>query len=684
MTAALDRRRFLGQATQAALLPLCGPALASFAQAPAEPSSPPAAPPTAQSAGLYWAWWGWEPIEHYRRTGGMVGAVDATAPAIDAWYDRLHSGELAATMARAGVNLAVTHFFKGFGLRHEKPQQQRTAELVRHARRHGIAVLGYCQSRSLYYETFLAEEPNARDWVQIDQDGKLRTWGSAYFRWTPCILCRPFRQYMQRAIRVGLEEVGLAGLHFDNDYCEACYCPRCQHGFRDWLRQQCPDPQRQFGLENFDHVQPPPLAKSPREVHDPLVIEWVRFRCAVLGDYHRELAAYARSLRPDVLLLGNPAYPREGDEPYRRSVWLPQIGPHLKLVFAENGNFPGLEKDCVISQIRAFKEGQALGYRVVSTTWQHNKLSGLGLPDRPEQVALQVAEAAAGGGVPGTNWALRPQGAKGGMQIDRPELRAVLSQYLTFARSTENYRCGKKPLGEVAVLRTLASQAFNLAGHSQRLAAEEVLIRQGFAWQALFGEQIERLTEFAVLVLAGQTHLSAAEVAAIRRFVDAGGGLVLVGDSGIYDDRGRRHASGALADLSGPRVVRLAETALQTTVDQQSVTRVALPKRAGQFADAVRRAADGRLSLWLQGNSLVALSAYDLEEGGWAAHLVNYATPQPAAGSVLGLGKSAAAARTVTLLRPDQQPASLPIESTAAGGQVKLPPLDVYAIVVGK
>ena len=56
-----------------------------------------------------------------------------------------------------------------------------------------------------------------------------------------------------------------------------------------------------------------------------------------------DLAAHARRIKPDVLLLGNPAYPRDPNSAYARSVWAPLLGRQLDLMFAENGNFPGIE-----------------------------------------------------------------------------------------------------------------------------------------------------------------------------------------------------------------------------------------------------------------------------------------------------------------------------------------------------
>ena len=158
---------------------------------------------------LYWAWWGWEPWEHHRRAGGITGAVDGSSHWLHQWYDRLHTEELVELMAKVGVNMAITHFFKGFGLQHERAEQQRTAQLVRLAHKHGIRVIGYCQFRSLYYETFMLEEPSAENWIQRDPSGKpVPYYGKQYFRWMPCIHSQEFRDYTKRAVRVGIEGNG--------------------------------------------------------------------------------------------------------------------------------------------------------------------------------------------------------------------------------------------------------------------------------------------------------------------------------------------------------------------------------------------------------------------------------------------------------------------------------------------
>ncbi len=493
----MKRREFLGLLGSAAA-GCCGPALFSRGSMAAE-----ALPPVQSSQGLYWSWWAWEPIDHYRRRGGNVATVDAYAPWLPQWYARLHSEELVRTMAGLGVNLGVTHFFKGFGLKHEHAEQQRTAELVRIAHRHGVRIVGYCQSRSLYYEAFLSEQPDAEDWIQRDQSGRKITWGGAYYRWAPCVLSDEFRTYLKRVIGYGLEEIGLDGLHFDNDYAEPCYCHRCEQGFRQWLTRRCPDPRGQFGLDGYEHVRLPPVQSSVGRIQDPLVRQWVRWRCECLGEYHRDITSYARSLRPGVILMGNPAHPRSLDAPYKVSVWAPMVGRHLTLMFAENGNFPGMADGALVSQIRAYKQAAAVGYRVLSTTWRHGSETGLGLPKTPDEVALQVAEAAAFGGIPGTNWALRPRGEGDRMQIDRADLRAALKQYLQFARSNEPLMARSQPVRDVAVLQTFASQALDSASNGPiLLGAEETLIRSGFSWETVFGDNLAQMDDFGTLITA--------------------------------------------------------------------------------------------------------------------------------------------------------------------------------------
>jgi hypothetical protein len=80
------------------------------------------------------------------------------------------------------------------------------------------------------------------------------------------------------------------------------------------------------------------------------------------------------------------------------------------------------------------------------------------------------------------------------------------------------------------------------------------LLRQSVPVVTLRPSRFEqRLAGFRVLCLAGEACLSPAQVDAVRRFVEAGGGLLATGEIAMYDQGKRRHDS-ALADVLGVRI----------------------------------------------------------------------------------------------------------------------------------
>jgi hypothetical protein len=643
------------------------------------------------AAPYYWAWWGWEPFEHNVRLGGPSYTTDGGAWWASKWYDRLHREELVQKMAGVGVNLAVTHFYKGFGLKFERPQWQRTAALVKVAHQYGLKVLGYCQFASLYYETFLAEEPQAEDWAQRGADGGLKPYeGAQYYRWRPCFNHPDFRAYVKRAVRVGIEEVHLDGFNFDNCLSGPCYCERCTKLFRAWLARRYPQPMTQFGIDSFDHVRQPPAPAKPVQIHDPVVRAWIRWRCECLGGFVQEITSYARSLRPDVILMANPSHPCGAGDTALRSVWPVWVGRHLNLMITENANSPELAADLLVSQVRAHKNAAAIGYRSVPTTWaegggrEKSPDASQRLPQTAAEIGLQVAEAAANGGVPGANWATRALGGGDRMRIDRPELRAALGQYLGFVRQHEAVFSAARPLNDVVVLHAFPSLAFNGQYAMEQIAAvEEVLIRSGYSWGVAFDDDLRRLDASSVVVLAGQTHLSDATCAAVQRFADRGGAVVLLGDNGLYDDEGRLLEANRLAGLHGARVSRLKACQVRPVRDRHWGIFVTLPPAWKQVAATIRTAAADRLSAHLrEADTTVTLNAGRDRAGRLVVHLVNYAAPKPTRPLQVELGTVAGRPSTVRLLTPGVAERTLTPRRDGVYTIVDVPPVEVYGILV--
>ena len=577
-------------------------------------------------------------MDHYRRAGGTVGAVDASALWLHEWYDRIHSEDLVKEMADMGVNLAITHFFKGFGIEHEREAMSRTKQLVEICHRHGVHVLGYTQFRSIYYETFLSEVPEAEDWIQREEDGRLRTWGGAYYRWTACISCREFVDYLKRCIDIGLTEVGLDGFHFDNSYSQPCYCERCQRAFRAWLdarypgdegtvhegQSPCSARRDRFGLANFDNVRIPPHHELA-SIRDPIYQEWVRFRCDALAKLMAELHDHIKSQNPDAALLANPAFPKDPACANSRSVVPFQFGKSIDLMWAENGNFPRFEDGCIVSQIRAYKIANACGYQVISTTWLRDEASSsLALPHTREQIELFLAEAAAFGGIPGTNWALRSAGDDRVINDDE-HLRAPLSRCLSLLREHEQFYVGAEPIANVAVYYSTSSFEFDPGAASASIVGiEEVLIRHHIPYAVVFSEHADRLANYQVLIVPNQRCLSDAEAVAMRGLVAAGGTLLVTGESGCYDEHFRDRLASPFESMAAhERVHIFPDTPERVDVGTGHTIKVDLPKRHAELAGLVLDSQQ-EMPVRIEAPDYVAAEVARLPSGDLMVRLVNY------------------------------------------------------------
>ena len=386
-----------------------------------------------------WAWWGWEPLQFYQTSQSAVELPPNFAEDMHAWYDLLHSEETVKAAADLGIDFAVTHFVKGFGLANERAEMENTRMLAERCHRHGIRVCGYLQFGTLFHRQFFQETPEAQEWIQVKEDGTPQWWCGNPERYLPCVNADEFFSYLKQVIRIGLTETGLDALHFDNFYSRPCYCPRCRQAFRAETGMELP---AESLLEQTD---------SPWT--DPVLLTWIKWRCARLAKRQRELAEYARSLKPDTLIIWNPS-PIRGllNQPALRATDPRQLGPTTGFLWAEGGNFPGVAKDGkLVHQVNFYKTAEALDYRVFSTVWTRDR-EGDGLPARAAAIELYLAEAMVFHGCLGTNWLLRPGRLQEFLNCgwNNPMISAF-ARYVAFFRKHEDIYAQSQPANPIAV-----------------------------------------------------------------------------------------------------------------------------------------------------------------------------------------------------------------------------------------
>ena len=380
-----------------------------------------------------WAYWGHEPSYHLRR---MHSAPSLFAPGecTDEWLDRLRSEESIRTAAEAGINIIFTSFYKGFGLAHEKEEMQKTKEVVEIAHKYNMKVLGYCQLESIYYETFLGEDPQAADMASRTHDGKIAIWGTAYYRWRVCYNSDRFWKYIQIIVDYGLNELKLDGFHFDNSYMSNCYCDNCKQDFRRYLRETVKNPDQILGINSFDHVEIPYFENLQGRIFDPLYILWLKYKqnkCAQMLD---QIFAYVKEKSDNkALVLHNPAFPRV-ESSYINNSFNPEFsGSHCDYIMAENHENLVDDNGKITTQILAYKFAKRFHYKVFESSWRSPKetkdcadfdaytsLNRNTYPSTYFDIAYYLSQSMIFGGIVGTTWLMRSNHNGCGMIMDDP------------------------------------------------------------------------------------------------------------------------------------------------------------------------------------------------------------------------------------------------------------------------
>ncbi len=487
----------------------------------------------------------WEPLI-YRRRLNCLGTDGAEK------YWKEHTPELVAAAKKAGVTLIVTHYFKGFGLKGELEDIEAAEKLIKLCHDRDIRVAGYIGD-TLVRETMLLEEPDAMDWVQRKPDGSPLTYGGTLtYRLKWCRNNPAFLTYMKRVLERGVKN-GLDMLHFDNflDKPEpkTCHCRHCADKFRSFLmaKYHPAELKERFGFPDVSCVEPPTFS-SPLYVcygddviQNPLLQEWIDFRCQSLADSFKALADFARSLNPETVIESNPTGIWGENTAYMRSVDHVRLLPHSQLFWDESPNPHGLLKNGALpTGIRSMKMGEAFGNRALF----------YGFAGRQEEVEAKLGEALAFNG-----------GCIGMISfIDGDTLpdAAKCAKFVELLHSRPELFCGTRSVARAAVYRNFPSLAYNgWEPHLQAILAEQTLLQNHIPFDLIYD-----LSEIGdrLMIVSGMECLSDEEIRGIRRHVERGGNVVLVGNVGIYDQWRRRRCGIRSCDTGGVGPVNIAKT----------------------------------------------------------------------------------------------------------------------------
>jgi hypothetical protein len=587
----------------------------------------------------------WEPSTFILRRGGQE------TNALEIWKAE-RTAQSIRRLKEMGVNLVILNLHKGFGLKAEAADIQATRDFVKSAHQSGIKVGGYIGS-TMGYETFFAEEPAARGWMQVDEFGRPIYYSQEQtFRYSACRNNPGYRAFLEKVLRLGIEDIQLDLIHFDQMQWWAeplsCRCRYCKEQFLEFLQARYRDPQRaylRFGFRDLSRMAPPPfdIASGPvrfAELKNPLMQEWAIFRAASIARRYGEYDAFIRSLNPDVALEGNPNLNLGLNQGFTNGTDYSRLLEHGDIVWSEEPNHASWTEDGrMISKVRSFKAVRIMGKSLFVYTG--SRYGGLTAASPPE---LRLAEALAYNDV--------NLGMVGDLMPDGTELTPPAQQYIRFFHSHVKDLVDTRSVADVAVLRSFASIEFNPGrANVSTVLFEQTLLQNKVPFDIIFDRQLDQLRRYKVLVLANQDALSDDELDLIRAFVRAGGGLVATEDTSLLSEWRLRRPKLGLSDLFGfdapsrapvqravgdgrvaflPRIECAVEPPPPGLSYNFSNEHWKLPKNSSDLIEAVKWAAGGKLTVSVQAPLSVAAELVEQRSSGnWILHLVNFDFNKP-------------------------------------------------------
>ena len=604
-------------------------------------------------------------------------------------YDYQLSEEYIKALSGSGVSVYHVSCYKGFGFKAEKDNMGKVAKAASIAHKYGMKVDTYVQWNTLAYETFFSEVPEAKKdlWYQVDINGNpiMLTYGyQQSFRYRPCFNNDAYMNYFkEKILRYVVETVKTDFVHFDNfDFNpapEVDFNPATVTAFRKYIADKYTPEQRieRFGFDDVTYLLPPAWNSSnPADkmvhINDPVIQEWVDFRCWTFTSRLAECAMFIRKLNKEVVIEANPHGILGSDRAWEAGINHPDLMQYTNAIWTEDNNNPRWENGVAIGKFRTYKLGRTTNNFILTYNNKPN--------DFAEDLALNRTIGFLGESVP----------------------TGIQKKYLDFWLVNKELYIHAKGAEKVAVLRSYPSMAYNTLETQVAVnMAEQALQQRQIPFDIIFDQQIGRLSDYSVIVLANQESLADSTIDAIKTFAANGGGIVVTGNAGKYDKWRRlrkqnlpdvmlaEENKGVLADTTknsytfsyGNGKVYYIPKLIQPKgeVKLGYETTWQMPLNANELASAVYWVSGQRLPLEVKAPEWVGVS-HDTQKNREVVHLFNYKTDENVGGITLeynGLIKSAWS------VSPDEDGKSIiPIIEKGGITELRIPNLKVYKVIV--
>jgi len=647
---------------------------------------------------LRWCWLGGRGLTWYKRAGARV----ETFTWLEEWYDHSFQPATIAKLADAGFNLVTLPAFSGFGRRTEAHWLARLPELVERCHEVGIRALAAVEMGGLCLETMPADAVPFESWLHRSPDGRIvRPRPEQYWRGLPDLTCEGYRDWLG-GLLLELLQAGFDGVWLADTEPRYGYAPAAIAAWQEFIAEYTDFYGRKCGYPTYEHLAPPPV-EAPG---DPLWLDWIdfwqqRFQAA-LADYNDRIKSYDAERLTVISGAFQEAHPWEG---YRGHV----DGVHL-----QNPWSPGVESDEVVSQAAIYLISDAAELLAFGDGLRRE---GAGLCDLPtaEECELALAEGMFFGGQPAAaGWAGFPEGIDAASPLngaferaepwqcafERSDRLEVTRRFNQFCEGHVTLHESRRSAATIAILHSRDSLRFEREATILNLrAAQLACLRRHLPADVLVSDDLAKLEQYDVLIVPEQACLSQAALERVAGWVQAGGGLILVGEAAVRARRGRLRPPdwlGRMLGLGGSRwslpnaeVVHAGAgrvLALPALGVEPFVYPVDAPDPSAGWewlTDAVHDVSAWRLPVTLDGPETLFCRSYWLDNGDLAVMLLNYDPDHPADDVTLALDLDwPSGVPEVVLHRPGDEGDGVSLQPCRDGEGmiVRLPRITVYAV----
>jgi len=454
-------------------------------------------------------------------------------------YDRLHTEETIMELKAMGLTMLRFHFHKGFGYETEKEDRERTREFCKLCRKHGLHVQLYIQFGTLMPETYRVEEPDYDDWIQVDEAGKPITllYSHQNFRNHPCMNRPGYWEHLKLILREAIVDCKAEAIGFDNvshgEEPDVCHCDVCKKQFTNFLKSRYPEKssiKARFGHEHLDHIAPPVwnyfnTQFNLTEIRQPGLQEWMEFRALSLKKRVVEMYKLCKELNPDIFIEINAFRQTGQNSTFITGLYETDLSEGCDGFWSEMEPDPGYAGGLLHHKIRAFKSARAMD-RLLFTGHV-----GGGLGNDPEPIKkhlLAVSESM-----------VFQYGCVNGVGLIRNYVPVKNNHppyipLLQFSKTNrEMYMADPMPLIHVYESRASLSNS-NFESHYANILLQQALLREKIPYAII--HNLDRIENYRAVALPGTMCMTDAEIQKITEFVNDGGGLILTGNAGDFDE----------------------------------------------------------------------------------------------------------------------------------------------------